>query len=154
MSESVRALLAQWRAQAKALRTPDDGTQSWHNEQGHADGLEEAAAELEAALNPLADLEAELRRFAEAQAEIVASCEWAERHFKALVTEDEGHGSFIRGTGTELVGFSIGRDKLREVIRTARKQYDQALAWAARIKESTVIQNDPRQSLDTLPKGV
>lgn len=88
---SPRSLIAQWREMAKSLRAPDDGTKSWHNEQGHADGLEEAADQLEQALTPLADLEAEMRRFAEkvphsmlwnheVEAQVLA---WAER-LKAL----------------------------------------------------------------------
>lgn len=66
MSEQPRSLVAQWRKNAKSLRMSDDGTKSWHNEQGHADGLEEAADQLEQTLTALADLEAEMRRFAEA----------------------------------------------------------------------------------------
>lgn len=67
MSEQPRSLVAQWRKNAKSLRMSDDGTKSWHNEQGHADGLEEAADQLEQTLTALADLEAEMRRFAEQQ---------------------------------------------------------------------------------------
>ncbi len=41
---------------------------------------------------------------------------WAERKLSALVTDDDGNGAFIRGTGTELAGFGVGMAKLRKLI--------------------------------------
>ena len=45
--------------------------------------------------------------------------EWAEEQLSALVTDDDGDGAFIRGTGTELVGFGAGMKKLRAALASA-----------------------------------
>lgn len=54
------------------------------------------------------------------QDNILESLIWAEKQLHSLVTEDEGSGSFIRGTGTELAGFHLGMDKLRKAIRECK----------------------------------
>lgn len=51
------------------------------------------------------------------EGQLLQAARWAEFYLKQLVTEDEGSGSFVRGTGTELAGFSLGMDALRKAIR-------------------------------------
>lgn len=46
---------------------------------------------------------------------------WAERNLGNLVTEDEGNGAFIRGTGVELAGFGAGMTKLRKVLQASKE---------------------------------
>lgn len=62
----------------------------------------------------------------------LTSLEWAERQLSALVTEDNGSGTFVRSTGTELAGFSVGRDALRTAIQNVRdysgSQHEQILS--------------------------
>ena len=69
---------------------------------GLADGERDANARLIAAAPDLLD-----------------SLTWAERQLRALVTEDDGSGAFIRGTGTELAGFGAGVEKMRAAIAKA-----------------------------------
>jgi len=63
--------------------------------------------------------------------ELIETLKWAERNLRALVTEDDGNGAFIRGTGTELAGFGAEMRKLHEVIA----KLDAAPAPAARPQE-------------------
>jgi len=49
--------------------------------------------------------------------ELIATLKWAERNLIALVTEDDGTGAFIRGTGIELAGFGHGMEQLRATLR-------------------------------------
>ncbi len=56
-----------------------------------------------------------------AHEELVAALKWADRQLNALVTEDDGSGTFIRGTGTELGGFCIGRDAMRSILSKVSK---------------------------------
>lgn len=51
--------------------------------------------------------------------DLLRAAKWAAVQLTRLVTEDEGNGSFIRGTGVELVGFGIGMDALRKAIDEA-----------------------------------
>lgn len=53
-------------------------------------------------------------------ATLEASLSWALRQLRALVTEDDGNGAFIRGTGTELAGFGAEYDKAQKALRTVR----------------------------------
>ena len=47
---------------------------------------------------------------------------WAERQLRALVTDDDGNGAFIRGTGVEMAGFGVGMEKLRATIRARQEK--------------------------------
>ena len=58
-------------------------------------------------------------RAVNAHDDLLATLKWAERQLAALVSEDDGNGSFIRGTGTELVGFYAGREQIRAAIAKA-----------------------------------
>lgn len=49
--------------------------------------------------------------------DVLRALKWAERQLRALVTEDDGSGAFVRGTGTELAGFGQGMKNLRNVIK-------------------------------------
>lgn len=52
--------------------------------------------------------------------EMLEALKWAERQLRALVTEDNGYGAFIRGTGVELAGFGLGMEKIRAAIAKAK----------------------------------
>jgi hypothetical protein len=58
-------------------------------------------------------------RLIAAAPELLEALKWAERKFRVLVTEDDGSGVFIRGTGTELAGFGAGVEKMRAAIKKA-----------------------------------
>lgn len=51
--------------------------------------------------------------------ELLVALKWAERQLRALVTEDDGAGAFIRGSGMELAGFGAGVCAMQAAIANA-----------------------------------
>ncbi len=51
--------------------------------------------------------------------DLLNALKWAERQLRALVTEDDGTGVFIRGTGTEVAGFGAGVEMIRSALAKA-----------------------------------
>lgn len=62
---------------------------------------------------------AQLAASEQAREQLRAALDWARRKLSALVTEDDGNGAFIRGTGTELAGFGAGMDRIKAALRAA-----------------------------------